>query len=570
MGRRRRVGGPAGRLHAGRRRAGPPGLRQPHVGVRRHLHRLPGLRLGHRHRRHVTGPPLRLPADRGGRDVVPVPDHRRRPAGARPPPLGRDARQDLHEPDHQLGQPGDHVRQQRARATVPADHPRRPVGGFRRDGAADPLLRHGVPGHLAGVLGYRPDDRVLAGAGQPDRAERLQRGDELRLVERGQRGDRLRRVLLPAGAGLPRREDAQQRRLLHAADAVQRGGRAGEGADQHGQELAELPPAEPRRRLHGRRPAHLPALVVRVHDRADGRLPVAGVTGHHGNAPDARRLRLLRDLPGPAGDRPDRLLTVAGEPRRGGFRPDPEAAAGGTRHLLAGPEHLHVRQPDVHPRPPGHQLPGDHRADAAGVRQGRRRPLRGRRDPDGAGRRRIRRGRLRRRRCGRRGRLGQRRLRRVGQRRLRRVGIRREVRGRRVGLWRVRRRWVDRQRWDRRVGHGRQWLRGVGRRRLDQRRWRLDERSSTSGGSSGRGSTGAGSASSGTTAGGGDGNGTGAQLTGDAAGPIVNASLGEYTSENLTGELAPVAAGLLLLVFVVPAVVALRLARRRREDDLPA
>ncbi len=47
-------------------------------------------------------------------------------------------------------------------------------------------------------------------------------------------------VELPGGQG------AQQRWLLHAADAVQRRGRARGGADQHGQELTELPAAEPR------------------------------------------------------------------------------------------------------------------------------------------------------------------------------------------------------------------------------------------------------------------------------------------------------------------------------------
>jgi phosphate transport system substrate-binding protein len=84
--------------------------------------------------------------------------------------------------------------------------------------------------------------------------------------------------------------------------------------------------------------------------------------------------------------------------------------------------------------------------------------------------------------------------------------------------------------------------------------------STTTGGSAGTGgSTGVGT----------EGNG-GSQVAGDTAAPIVNASLGAYTAENLTGELAPVAAGLLLLVFVVPAVVAVYLARRRRYEDFRA
>ena len=62
---------------------GPPGLRQQDVGLRRDLRRLPGRRPGHRRDRHLAGPALRLPAHRRRRDLVPVPDPVRRPAGAR-------------------------------------------------------------------------------------------------------------------------------------------------------------------------------------------------------------------------------------------------------------------------------------------------------------------------------------------------------------------------------------------------------------------------------------------------------------------------------------------------------
>ena len=56
-----------------------------------------------------------------------------------------------------------------------------------------------------------------------------------------------------------------------AADPVQRGRRAHPGADQHDQELAQLPAAEPQQRLHQPRPADLPAVVVLLHDHSDRR-----------------------------------------------------------------------------------------------------------------------------------------------------------------------------------------------------------------------------------------------------------------------------------------------------------
>ena len=275
------------------------------------------------------GRPLRLPADRGGRHVVPVPDPVRRQAGPQPAAVGRDARQDLHQPDHQLGRPGDHRGQQRPRAAVAADHPGRAVRGLRRDRAAHALLRDRVPEHLAAVLraqGHRPS--TSRGEGAPDRAERLGRRDELRLVEGGQRLDRLRRVLLRAEPELPGREAAEQGRLLHAADPVQRRGRA---------EKAQI-------NMDKSSPNYLLQNLNNVYTDPDPRtyplssyvymiVPTGTYPRQRSKITTAkrqthRRLHLLLDLPGPAGDRPDRLLAAAGQPGRGRLRPDRQAEAG--------------------------------------------------------------------------------------------------------------------------------------------------------------------------------------------------------------------------------------------------
>ena len=68
------------------------------------------------------------------------------------------------EPDHQLGRPGDHQGQQRPCAAVAPDHAGRAVRGLRRDRAADPVLRHRVPEHLAAYSRAQEDDRVLPAA----------------------------------------------------------------------------------------------------------------------------------------------------------------------------------------------------------------------------------------------------------------------------------------------------------------------------------------------------------------------------------------------------------------------
>ena len=103
---------------------------------------------------------------------------------------------------------------------------------------------------------------------------------------------------------------------------------------------------------------------------------------HNRQAAGARRLRVLRHLPGSEGDRSHRLLAAAGQPRRGRLRADPEAPGGGPRRRPAEPEHRHLRQPDLRAGQPEHELPGRDRAVPPRLRQGGRRSLRRRRDPE--------------------------------------------------------------------------------------------------------------------------------------------------------------------------------------------
>ena len=130
-------------------------------------------------------------------------------------------------------------------------------------------------------------------------------------------------VELPGGQG------AQQRRLLHAAHPVQRGRGPGGGADQHGPELAGLPPPEPDRRLHRPRPPDLSALVVRVHDRADrGRTRARRrkiTTGKRQAIADFEYYSICQGQKeiGPIGYSPLPVNLV-----EAGVRPDPEAPAG--------------------------------------------------------------------------------------------------------------------------------------------------------------------------------------------------------------------------------------------------
>ena len=102
----------------------------------------------------------------------------------------------------------------------------------------------------------------------------------------------------------------------------------------------------------------------------------------HGEAADDRRLHLLLDLPGPEGDRPDRLLAAAGQPGRGRLRPDRQAQEGRPDDRPHRPQRQDLQQPDFHRGPPEHELPGQDRAAAAVLRQDRRRSVRGRRDAE--------------------------------------------------------------------------------------------------------------------------------------------------------------------------------------------
>ena len=114
-------------------------------------------------------------------------------------------------------------------------------------------------------------------------------------------------------------------------------------------ELAELPAAEPRQRLHLQRPAHLPAVVVLVHDPADRRRTTR-TRMTDGQAADARRLPLLLDLRGPEGDGPDRLLAAAGQPGAGRLRPDRQAEDGRPERRPHQARRVDLQQPDLRRR----------------------------------------------------------------------------------------------------------------------------------------------------------------------------------------------------------------------------
>ncbi len=93
------------------------------------------------------------------------------------------------------------------------------------------------------------------------------------------------------------------------------------------------------RRVHRHRSPQLPAVVVLVlHPADEGRRSV-----QRGEGPHARRVHVLRDVPGAAAVRVARLLADAGEPGDRELRPDREDP--GRR----GPEHQRavVQQPDV-------------------------------------------------------------------------------------------------------------------------------------------------------------------------------------------------------------------------------
>ena len=89
--------------------------------------------------------------------------------------------------------------------------------------------------------------------------------------------------------------------------------------------VAGLPDPEPRPGLRERRPAHLPAVVVRLRDHPDR---LRRHPDDDAEAADARGLPLLLHLPGSGRDRPDRLLLAAGQPGHRRVRPDRQAQGG--------------------------------------------------------------------------------------------------------------------------------------------------------------------------------------------------------------------------------------------------
>ena len=104
----------------------------------------------------------------------------------------------------------------------------------------------------------------------------------------------------PLQAELPGAEGAQQGRLLHAAHAVQRGGRAHPGRDQQRPERPELPDPEARPGLRQRGQADLPAVVVRLRDHPDR---LRRLADDDRQAADDRGLPQALDLRGAVRDR---------------------------------------------------------------------------------------------------------------------------------------------------------------------------------------------------------------------------------------------------------------------------
>ncbi len=280
---------------------------------------------------------LRLHADRRGRNVVHLPPQDRREPGPQPAAVGRDARQDLHQPDHELERPGD-------QGTTTADWPSRPCRSSRSCAATGPAPRPSSPrswtrstrasGQPASAKAGRPRTAVRQHVDLP-RVIGQAASDQVMItgiagyVSPAERGhDRVRRVLLPDQQGLPGRQGPQQGRLLRRADAVQRRGRADQGEDQPGQELAAVPDADPRRRLPAHRPAGVPDLVLQLHDHPDR---VDRPADDDGEATDDRRLPLLLAVRGADQGRPVRLLAAPAQPGAGGFRADRQARRRPTR-----------------------------------------------------------------------------------------------------------------------------------------------------------------------------------------------------------------------------------------------
>ncbi len=128
--------------------------------------------------------------------------------------------------------------------------------------------------------------------------------------------------------------------------------------DQHRPGVTGLPDADPRRRLQQRRPPDVPAVQLLVHDRAHP----GGRDLHRDQGADARDVRVVHDLRGPAAGGQPRLLAAADEPGAGGVRAD--QADPGRRPERGRPRA--VPQPDVQAgRQPGEQPAGGDRAAAA-------------------------------------------------------------------------------------------------------------------------------------------------------------------------------------------------------------
>ena len=185
VGGRRLHPGVPGRLQPRRGLPGPAGLRQQGVGLLRDRRRLPGLRPGHRGRRHVERPAVRLPADR------------RRAVRRSPTRSGSTAQQveNLRLSGETLAKiftnqitnwDDPEITKDNNGVALPS-MPIVPVVQSEGSGATQQLTDYFAteyPEHLAVLRRAVWTDRVFPPSGGPDRPERLERGDELHGVER--------------------------------------------------------------------------------------------------------------------------------------------------------------------------------------------------------------------------------------------------------------------------------------------------------------------------------------------------------------------------------------------------
>ncbi len=226
---------------------------------------------------------LRLHADRRRRHGVHVQPEDRRQAGHQPAAVGRERRQDLHRRDHEVERPGDPGRQ--------------PGAGAARRGSCRWCAPTARARRRSSRCGCRSSTatcgRALhAGRQFPRRPPNGQGARPARSASPATSARATARAPSPTSSTPTPWSRASRSRRCSTRPATtssrpptrRRG--AAPGADQQRPGLSRLPHPDPRRRLHQHRPAHLPAVVLLVHDRADrGRRRVHRGEGQRRSAP---------------------------------------------------------------------------------------------------------------------------------------------------------------------------------------------------------------------------------------------------------------------------------------------